>query len=385
MAEDENVALSTPQGILKSTHYEIIVDGETLLSWKVKISKETENSEPEYEILIPQNYSKKDVWLKMMGLEHAEDEKFLKATAVLNGILPDKIVSKTHLSEMDEKPETTSQWSFFLLPPHIQKAMEDLRKTLDRIHYLGPLRTPAKRYYVTALDAPPGFDPAGEFLPYVLRYKDKYEVWNVPPGQHDKAKEDLLMALNGWLYYLRAGKEPPSDVCDEIALSTKSVLMEFALKTVGGTESYALADSGFGYSQVLPILVRGLLARPGSTFIIEQPELHLNPALQVRLADFLVAMTRAGKQVIIETHSEHIVNAIRALTAEDESGELSSNCAIFFIDAEKDVPVIHELSIKPDGTVPDWPYNFFGEAAYLTGRLLRAQKRFRKQAKKSQE
>jgi predicted ATPase len=264
--------------------------------------------------------------------------------------------------------------------------MEDLRKTLDRIHYLGPLRTPAKRYYVTNLDMIPSLDPVGEFLPYMLQYTDKHRVWNVRPGQHGKVEESLSTALNGWLYYLREGKEVTEDRCDEIAVSNlKGVLMEFELKTVGGTNSYAMADSGFGYSQVLPILVRGLLAQPGDTLIIEQPELHLNPALQVRLADFLVAMTRAGKQVIIETHSEHIVNAIRVLTAEDESGELSSNCAIFFIDAEKDVPMIHELSIKPDGTVPDWPYNFFGEAASLTGRLLRAQKRFRKQAKKSQE
>ena len=89
-------------------------------------------------------------------------------------------------------------------------------------------------------------------------------------------------------------------------------------------------------------------------------------------------MARIGKQIIIETHSEHIVNAIRVFSAEDESGDLSSSCAVFFIDFKEKEPIIHELSIRPDGVVPEWPHNFFGEAASLTGRLLRAQKRFRK-------
>ena len=121
-----------------------------------------------------------------------------------------------------------------------------------------------------------------------------------------------------------------------------------------------------------------MLTDPGSTLIVEQPELHLNPAIQVRLADFISAMVRAGKQIIIETHSEHLVNAIRVIAAEDESGDLSSKCEIFFIDIEDGVVKVSELSMKPDGTVPEWPHNFFGEAASLTGRLLRAQKRFKK-------
>jgi predicted ATPase len=182
------------------------------------------------------------------------------------------------------------------------------------------------------------------------------------------------------LYYLRTGKQPPEDVRNaEIEVSTTSdLVVELKIKSTNGGKCYSLADSGFGYSQVLPILVKGLLAEQGSVLLIEQPELHLNPALQVRLADFFIAMIRAKKQILIESHSEHIVNAIRVLTAEDESGDLAAKCGIFFIDADSDRPIIHELSIQPDGTVPDLPHHFFGEAIYLSGRLLRAQKRFRK-------
>ena len=182
------------------------------------------------------------------------------------------------------------------------------------------------------------------------------------------------------------GKKLDGEVRNEFEVfSHKGVLVELELKSALGDEAYALADSGFGYSQVLPILVQGLLMDPGDSLFIEQPGLHLNPSLQVRLSQFFVAMSCADKQIIIETHSEHIVNAIRVIAAEDESGVISSNCGIVFIDIKDKKLQMYELSIKVDGTVSDWPYNFFGEATTLTGRLLRAQKRFRKQLHKKEE
>lgn len=226
-------------------------------------------------------------------------------------------------------------------------------------------------------------DSTGAVLPYILKDKAvyNYQVFNVPPCTEDEAiSEPLSKALNSWLYYLRVGEKPPQDVRDgEIEINTISdLVVEIKMRAAIEDKFFSLVDSGFGYSQVLPILVQCLLAKPGSMLLIEQPELHLNPALQVRLADFFVAMIRAKKQIIIETHSEHIVNAIRVLAAEDESGELAQKCGIFFIDTDSDRPGIHELSIQPDGTIPDLPRHLFGEAISLSGRLLRAQKKFRK-------
>jgi predicted ATPase len=93
----------------------------------------------------------------------------------------------------------------------------------------------------------------------------------------------------------------------------------------------------------------------------------------VRLAEFVVGLGRAGKQVILETHSEHIVNAIRVLAAESSD---PVECGVFFIDTSDGVPRIVSLTVAEDGTVSGWPRGFFGEAALLRGRLLRAQQRF---------
>ena len=208
----------------------------------------------------------------------------------------------------------------------------------------------------------------------------------MPPGQPFKLeKGTLLQALNSWMYYIRTGEAPLWFVPnDEVDLEVTKILAELKVKTVSDARSYSIADSGAGYSQILPLLLKGLLAKKDSTLIIEQPELHLHPALQVRLTEFFVALARFERQVLIETHSEHIVNMVRVLAAEDESGALATLSTIYYIDAELGRPVVHELSIKPDGTVPDWPQSFFGEAASLVGRLLRAQKRFIKRAEKGE-
>ena len=86
-----------------------------------------------------------------------------------------------------------------------------------------------------------------------------------------------------------------------------------------------------------------------------------------------MSLTAASKCVLIETHSEHIVNAIRVLAAEDSTSQFARYCRILFLDTESGRPLIRRLEILADGTVPEWPRQFFGEALSLSARLLRAQ------------
>lgn len=374
----------TRQGILKSVTCEPIVNGEKLLRWEVRLTGEPANMKGsyDYEILMPKRYFEAVGGTDMMRVKKANDGHFIKAKASIKGIMPNGIIAKPKEVADTVEGKRRLRLRFFTLPPYFEDVLIKLRSDLNNIEYLGPFRTPAKRYYITNFDAIPDLDPEGRFLPYILRNMEERTVVNVRPGEKEQKKEALSNALNGWLYYLRTGKAPVERTEEEIEVSTlRGAIVEFEIKSVSGIGTHAVTDSGFGYSQVIPILIRGLLASKGSTFIVEQPELHLNPALHVRLADFFVSMVRAGKQIIVETHSEHIVNAIRVFAAEDDEGELASKCAIYFIDAEDHTPTVHELSIKPDGTVPNWPFDFFGEAASLAGRLLRAQKRTRNRIK----
>jgi hypothetical protein len=307
------------------------------------------------------------------------DSGVVKIDTILTGLLPIGLWAKPKRTRQTATPDQREEPIYFPLPPLIRDIMSDLASQLKQVHYLGPLRSPAKRYYVTNLDGTPTMDPAGEFLPYILKEQREIKVDYAPPDEGGRTtRASLGTALNQWLHYLRTGERSSTALTEESSeidiTSTKNVLLECTLQSFDGG-AHALADSGFGYSQVLPILVRGLVARGGSLIAIEQPELHLNPALQVRLVEFLVSLTLAGKAVLIETHSEHVVNAVRVLTVEDESGRLSENARIYYLDTQQGMPTVKDLQIQSDGVVPDWPRQFMGEALSLGARLLRAQQR----------
>src|SRR5580698_5246676 len=98
---------------------------------------------------------------------------------------------------------------------------------------------------------------------------------------------------------------------------------ELKVTTHGVERPHDLTNVGVGVSQVLPIVVMCLLAPVDSTMILEQPELHLHPAVQARLADFFLSIAKAGKQCIVETHSEYLINRLRLRSVQAMDDELS--------------------------------------------------------------
>jgi predicted ATPase len=115
-----------------------------------------------------------------------------------------------------------------------------------------------------------------------------------------------------------------------------------------------------------------LRAEPGDVVLIEQPELHLHPAPQQGLADFLLAMSMSGRQIIVETHSEYLINRLRLRIAEDDAETISGLVKIIF--AEREEGKTQFRAIKPNsyGSFDDWPDNFFDQAPKETEKILRA-------------
>ena len=349
-----------PQGILQRATYEVKV-GEIILAYWTIVLDKVDNGEVIYQIKFDKSIILKadsEIYRK----SGAKSRKNLHYEVVLDGLLPVGV-------EAEEEA--------YDVPFVIRNVLRSFTNILKRIHYIAPLRAAAQRYYLASYDLAADLDPRGEFLPYILGgVIDEPWVIDVGPQMILEKERILSEALNAWLYYLRTGTKPNYGYTkNELEVATsEAALVELKLKSPRGSASHSIADSGFGYSQVIPIIVRGLLAPKGSVLIIEQPELHLNPALQIRLADFFISLVRAGKQVILETHSEHIVDAIRLRTAQDKMSELSRKTKIYYIDIKSGRADVSELSIQNDGTIPQWPKNFFGEAVYLSREILRAQK-----------
>jgi predicted ATPase len=118
---------------------------------------------------------------------------------------------------------------------------------------------------------------------------------------------------------------------------------------------------GFGVSYALPVILAGLTAQPGGILIVENPEAHLHPAGQSRMGVFLAWLAGRGVQVVVETHSDHVLNGIRRSIG--EHGYLRSSDAVlhFFDSTENDEPRIQRLDFTSVGGVSHWPKGFFDQ------------------------
>ena len=136
----------------------------------------------------------------------------------------------------------------------------------------------------------------------------------------------------------------------------------------------ALTDVEFGVSQVLPALVLLYYVPEGSTVLLEQPEIHLHPAVQSGLADVMlkVAGTR-NVQIILESHSEHLMRRLQLRVAEEEIS--SDYVKLYFVSTNRGVANASDLALNEWGEIENWPHQFFGdemgEIAAITKASLR--------------
>ena len=87
------------------------------------------------------------------------------------------------------------------------------------------------------------------------------------------------------------------------------------MRTSNAVDFHSPVHTGFGLTQVLPIVVAALSADEGDILLVENPEVHLHPAGQALMGQFLAKVALAGVQVIVETHSDHILNGVRVAVA----------------------------------------------------------------------
>jgi predicted ATPase len=181
-------------------------------------------------------------------------------------------------------------------------AFEAIARFLERMRFLGPFRTPPSRRYVFSGFGGLDLGPSGEEAIDILIME---RLLQPPDEQH------LRIAVGYWLKHL--GLASSLQVRD---LAKHSNLFEVVLSNAGYATRANFADVGFGISQVLPVLVQGLLTPAGGTFVVQQPELHLHPDAQAELADFFLYLASRGIRSIVETHSEYFLLRLRRRLAE---------------------------------------------------------------------
>jgi predicted ATPase len=121
-----------------------------------------------------------------------------------------------------------------------------------------------------------------------------------------------------------------------------------------------ITDVGFGVSQILPVITLCYYAPKGSTLILEQPEIHLHPAVQAGLADvFVDAAMKHDVQIILESHSEHLLRRLQRRVAEEALKP--EDAALYFCATEKGESRLTALELDMFGTIENWPEDFFGD------------------------
>lgn len=240
-----------------------------------------------------------------------------------------------------------------------ERAIRETAAFLDRIHYLGPLRmSPLRSYKLTSHTSEVG--PTGELTPLVL--SDLYKK-----SQQDKTKSKLhklrYEKFCRWFQFIFPNYE--------ITVEPSEDVVRLKVKHSGRTDS--ITDVGFGFSQVLPILVQASALDSGDTLVIEQPELHLHPKAQVAFATFVTEAAKSGVKFIIETHSEHILRGLQLNISNHElnrnHGLRASSVKIYYFHREDKITnmVLNQWGEIEGG----WPEGFFDESYQISSQILK--------------
>lgn len=144
-------------------------------------------------------------------------------------------------------------------------------------------------------------------------------------------------------------------------------LLTFSISPNGSFNYHKPTNVGYGFSYVLPILVSGLIAKPGEIMIIENPEAHLHPFAQSIIAKFLTLVAVKGVQVIIESHSEHILNGLRISIFDGVITNDDLN--VLYFDRKPDETYI-QIEINEEGGIRNWPKDFFDQSTKDFNHLL---------------
>ncbi len=297
---------------------------------------------------------------KQLGRSYRTSVRFLadksgklgnSSTAQFHRVPPYIVTDAVRTASRESKTKISPGQGKRLISTQFAKIVEEsVSQELASLHYIGPLREQPRRMYLSTGETPREVGTAGELGPAVL--------WSA-----SEARQLDSVKLSEW--------------CSRMGLA-----FEIRLTPVQGgyfqvlvvdpytRVSVNIQDVGVGTSQLLPILVQGLIAPHGSTLLLEQPEIHLHPKVQADLADFLIDVTRREVGVIVETHSEHLITRLQRRIAEESLDP--KEVAVYFVTPSPEGSAVEQVQVNEYGQIPAAPDGFFEEGFEETFDFMRA-------------
>ena len=210
----------------------------------------------------------------------------------------------------------------------------------------------------------------GQFTAYALDRFRRQRVQDLllhPSSRENNVASTLIAQSEAWLSSI---VQPV--LLDAAWLSQANAATLRFRETEVASEWTRPANVGFGLTYTLPIIVSALSSVGGSVFMVENPEAHLHPAGQSEIGKFLVRLAATGVQVVIETHSDHVLNGVR-LAVSGEGYLQAKDVAIHYLGPQKTAST--EISIGNSGALDAWPSGFFDRAEHDLAALSRIRHR----------
>lgn len=224
---------------------------------------------------------------------------------------------------------------------------------LGRIIYLGPVRRLAQRDYVWAGRMPAHIGDDGAKAVDALIASGVARQAANKRNQPAPAEAQLFEQTIRWLKDM--------NLADGLSIRALGNSARYELLIENGDQASNLKDVGVGVSQVIPVIVAALFAQPGHIVIVEEPESHLHPLAQSKLAELLAQVSKERNvQFIVETHSEHLFRRMQTLIAKQQI--TPKDAAMYFVERVGKTASLRTLDIDDYGRVINWPPEFFGDA-----------------------
>ncbi len=240
-----------------------------------------------------------------------------------------------------------------LLPPSTDGSVSKLADRVRGLTYITAERVgPREVYTVEDRQIAPVVGPVGEHAVSVLNW-----------GRDERVLEELVL-VDAPPTRLRQVEERMRTLFPGCGLVVQQVpqtnVVTLGIRTSDDTDFHRPINVGFGLTQVFPIVVAALSAAPNDVLLIENPEVHLHPAGQAQMGQFLADVARAGVQVIIETHSDHILNGIRRSV---KAGRLHPEDVVlhFFKPRSLEEAQVVSPILDGSGNIDFWPEGFFDQ------------------------
>lgn len=234
----------------------------------------------------------------------------------------------------------------------------------DRFFYLGAERMGPQLVYPVSEDSLEAMHVGfrGEYTAHCLHQFGNKKI-KLPQLKHSPEDHsiELLFQVEEWLKDML-----PGGIMINPARITQADILQVSFRDSERNTDYLRPTSiGFGISYCLPIIVAGLMAEKGNLLIVENPEAHLHPHAQSRMGIFLSKLAAAGVQVILETHSDHLLNGVRIAVKKGYINEKYVSINFF----ERDYNIVRP-AIDADGRIDLWPDGFFDQAEKDLGELI---------------